>query len=246
MYIVHKVLMAFLLITAAVVDQPDPPLSETRLTIHTLIREDIFAGLLEHDLQRLERGEKNIQLLLKQRPEAKAPLLGWQASTLLYRATRAHENGQSDKYRELHQQSLALFEEANRLDGESVGVAAVTGGSFAILADRLPKADQADGWSRAYSAYQKLWKLQSPAVDKLPLHIRGELLAGLAQSAQRTGRSQEAAQFLEKIQALLPDTPYANAAQQWKENPESVTSTSIACRTCHEPGRLAARLAALK
>jgi tetratricopeptide (TPR) repeat protein len=248
MYRISGVLLALMIITATSAEIPDPPLSETRLTIHTLLREDIFAGLLENDMQRLTRGEKNIQLLLQHRPEAKAPLLGWQASTVLYRATRAHESGRVDEYRERFQRSLALFEEANRLDSESVGVgvAAVTGGALAILADRLPKEDRADAWSRAYKAYQTLWKQQGPAVDKLPLHIRGELLAGLAQSAQRTGRSTEAAQFIEKIQTLLPDTPYASIAQQWKESPESATSTSITCRTCHESGRLAARLAALK
>ncbi len=243
---ISAVLLALMIITATSAEIPDPPLSETRLTIHTLLREDIFAGFLENDMRRLARGEKNIQLLLQQRPEAKAPLLAWQASTVLYRATRAHESGRADEYREQYQRSLSLFDEANRLDGESVGVVAVTGGTLATLADRLPKADQPDAWSRAYAAYQALWKKQAAAVDKLPLHIRGELLAGLAQSAQRTGRSQEAAQFLEKIQTLLPDTPYSNIAQQWKESPESATSTSIACRTCHEPGRLAPRLAALK
>lgn len=246
MYRICGVLLALMIITAISAEIPDPPLSETRLTIHTLLREDIFAGLLENDMRRLTRGEKNIQLLLQQRPEAKAPLLGWQASAILYRATRAHEGGRAEEYREHYQRSLALFEEANRLGAESVGVVAVTGASFVILADRLPKEDRADAWARAYKAYQTLWKQQGPAVDKLPLHIRGELLAGLVQSAQRTGRSQEAAQFLEKIQTLLPDTPYANIAQQWKESPESVTSTSIACRTCHESGRLASRLAALK
>lgn len=243
---ISGILLALVMITAKSAEMPDPPLSETRLTIHALLREDIFAGLIENDLERLARGEKNIQLLLQQRPEAKAPLLGWQASTLLYRATRAHESGRTDEYRDHYRRSIALFEEANRLDGENVGVIAVTGGSFVQLSDRLPKPEQSDGWSRAYTAYQALWKQQAATVDKLPLHIKGELLAGLAQSAQRTGRSEEAAQFLEKIQALLPDTPYSNVAQQWKANPESATNTSIACRTCHESGRLAARMASLK
>jgi len=246
MYGIPKILLAFLLITAAATEVPDPPVSETRLTIHTLVREDIFAGLLENDMQRLARGEKNIQLLFQQRPAEEAPLLGWQASATLYRAVRAHESSRTEEYREHYQRSLALFEEANRLDGENIGVAAVTGGLFVVLADRLPKEHQPDAWSRAYNAYQMLWKKQAPAVDKLPLHIRGELLGGLAQSAQRTGRAQEAAQFLDKIQTLLPDTPYANVAKRWKESPESVASTSITCRTCHEPGRLTARLEALK
>ena len=241
-----KTLLVFLLIAASAAEAPDPPLSETRLTISTLVREDIFAGLLENDMQRLARAERNIQLLLQQRPESKAALLGWQASTVLYRAVRARENGRTAEYSEQYQRSLALFEEARNLASENVAVAAVTGGAFALLADRLPEEHRADAWSRAYNAYQTLWKQQGPAVDKLPLHIRGELLAGLAQSAQRTGRSEETAQFIEKIQTLLPDTPYANIAQQWKESPESAASTSITCRTCHESGRLAARLAGLK
>ena len=246
MYAIPKIILASLLMTAVATEAPDPPLSETRLTISTLVREDIFAGLLENDMQRLARAEKNIQILLQQRPEDKASLLGWQASTILYRAICAHESGRADEYRAQYQRSLALFEKAHGLDRESVAVAAVTGGSFVLLADRLPKEHQPDAWSRAYNAYQMLWKKQEPAVNKLPLHIRGELLGGLAQSAQRTGRAQEAAQFLEKIQTQLPDTLYASIAQQWKENPESVASTSITCRTCHESGRLAARLSELK
>jgi len=241
-----KTLLALLLFMATAAEVPDPPLSEARLTISTLVREDIFAGLLENDMQRLARAERNIQLLLQQRPEAKASLLTWRASTILFRAVRAYESSQAAQYREQHQRSLALFEEARSLASENIAVAAVTGGSFVLLADRLAKEHQADAWSKAYNAYQALWKMQAPAVDKLPLHIRGELLAGLAQSAQRTGRAQEAKEFLDKIQTLLPDTPYANVAQQWNETPESAATSSIACRTCHEPGRLAARLAALK
>jgi hypothetical protein len=134
---ISGILLALVMITAKSAEMPDPPLSETRLTIHALLREDIFAGLIENDMQRLARGEKNIQLLLQQRPEAQAPLLGWQASTLLYRAIRAHESGRTDEYRDHYRRSIALFEEANRLDGENVGVIAVTGGSFVQLSDRL-------------------------------------------------------------------------------------------------------------
>ena len=34
---------------------PEPPLADTRLTVHTLVREDIFAGFLQNDLTRLAR-----------------------------------------------------------------------------------------------------------------------------------------------------------------------------------------------
>ena len=77
-------------------------------------------------------------------------------------------------------------------------------------------------------------------------HLRGELLAGLAQSAQRTGRAKEADQYLDKILALLPDTPYERMAKKWKTNPDAASRTRLTCLTCHAPGRLAARRAALE
>jgi hypothetical protein len=89
-----------------------------------------------------------------------------------------------------------------------------------------------------------LTKTIAASVDKLPVHIRGELLAGLAQSAQRTGRADESEQFLDKMLELLKDTPYERAAQRWKDDPESAATSSIACKSCHSAGRLTARIAA--
>ena len=115
-----------------------------------------------------------------------------------------------------------------------------------MLADRLPKEYRAAAWSQAYESYRLLWKYQSGAVAQLPVHLRGELLAGLAQSAQRTGHTEEQAQYVDKIIAVLGNTPYEQAAKQWKSHPESAATTSIACMTCHDAGRLAARVASLK
>jgi len=44
---------------------------------------------------------------------------------------------------------------------------------------------------------------------------------------------------------VLANTPYEPVAKKWKENPKTVADTSITCMTCHEQGRLAARLNAL-
>ena len=45
--------------------------------------------------------------------------------------------------------------------------------------------------------------------------------------------------------AVAPDTAYARAAKRWKEDPRAATDTRMTCLTCHAPGRLAARRAAL-
>ena len=85
--------------------------------------------------------------------------------------------------------------------------------------------------------------MQGATVERLPLHMKGELLSGLAQTAQRTGRTDEANAQIERILALLPDTPYATRARQWKDDPATRATTTVACQTCHAPGTLVARMA---
>src|SRR5688572_32943897 len=85
---------------AAVAQAPEPPLDDTRLTVHTLVREDVFAGFLRNDAPRLARAEKNLELLLASRPADRPNLLAWQGSTALTRAVMAHESKQADLSRQ--------------------------------------------------------------------------------------------------------------------------------------------------
>lgn len=233
------------LATAALAQSPEPPLADTRISVNTLLREDIFAGFISDDMERFARGEKNIQLLIEKRPADKALLLAWQGGATLYRAVRAHENNRADEFQQYYRQATDLFSQARQLGPTNGGVIAITGGSQLLFADRLPKAYRAAAWSEAYAAYQALWKEQAPVVDKLPVHLRGELLGGLTQAAQRTGHTAEVEPLLDKMLTALAGTPYEPMAKQWKKNPESAANTSLTCLTCHEGGRLAARVTAL-
>jgi len=222
---------------------PEPPLADTRLTVHTLLREDVFAGFLQNDLARLARAEKNIDLLLVSRSADRSSLLAWQGGTELTRAAQAIEAKQSDQFRAHYRRAVELFAEARMLGPTNVAVFAINGGSMLMLADRLPEKERGAAWEEAYAAYQQLWKMQGEAIDKLPLHHKGEVLTGLAQSAQRTGRDAELGTQLDRILTLLANTPYAKTAQQWKDNPASRAQSKLACQTCHGPGTLVARLA---
>jgi tetratricopeptide (TPR) repeat protein len=241
-----KIFLVAMFVTLAMAQSPEPPLSDTRLTVHTLVREDIFAGFLTDDMERLARGEKNIQTLLEKRPAAKSDLLAWKAGATIYRAVRAHEANRGDEFKQKYKEALDLFAQARQAGPNNGGVAAITGGTFVVFGDRLPKEYRDAAWSQAYEAYQELWKQQGAIVDKLPVHLRGELLGGLAASAMRTGRDEEAMRHLDKILAVLPNTPYEPVAKKWKENPKSAADTSITCMTCHDSGRLTARLGSLK
>jgi hypothetical protein len=170
-----KILLVGAFVTVVAAQSPQTPLSDSRLTVHTLVREDIFAGFMTDDMKRFERGEKNIELLLEQRPNQRGNLLSWKGGALLYRAVRAHEDKRADEFQRLYRQALEVFAEAGKQATGNDGVAAVTGGSFAIFADRLPKEYRASGWTTAYDNYLTLYKQQAGVLDRLPVHLRGEV-----------------------------------------------------------------------
>jgi hypothetical protein len=238
--------MVVFLASRAYGDTSEPPISDTRLSVHTLVREDIFAGWRSNDMERFARGEKNIDLLLEQRPTAKAELLAWKGGATLYRAVLAREAGNDAEFKRYLDLAQGSFREAKSLAPKHPAVAAVVGGSYVMFADRLPEDLRAAAWSECYDNYQILWSTQAPLLEQLPLHIRGELLAGLVQSAQRTGRDKEFNEYLDKMIAVLSDTAYGRVAQQWKNDPQAAAGTNISCKSCHAPGRLSARIAALQ
>lgn len=240
--------LVLLLITigAAKAQSPEPPLADTRLTVHTLVREDVFAGFMGTDMVRFARAERNIEQLLKDRPDQRGNLLAWRGGVAMLRAVLAHEGGNSGEFLKNLEAARASFADAATQTSGNDGVAAITGGTYAVFADRLPAPHRATAWADAYSNYSLLWQQQGSAIDKLPVHHRGEVLGGLVQSAQRTGRTEEMMQHLDRMLTLMKGTTYEATAQQWRDNPASAASTNVTCKACHNPGRLSSTLASLQ
>ena len=158
---------------------------------------------MANDMVRFARGERNIEQLLKDRPDQRGNLLAWKGSRRCIgpfsRTTPATQTNSSSSSRRRVRRSRRR---RNRRQATKAS-AAITGGTYSVFADRLPEPHRADRMGRAYAAYSLLWKQQGAAVDKLPVHHRGELLGGLVQSAQRTGRTDEMAQHLDRMIALM-------------------------------------------
>jgi hypothetical protein len=167
------------------------------------------------------------------------------AGAHLYMAVQAHEAGDRQKFQREYAQADELYAKSASLSQgtpKRPGVLAITGGSFVVFADRLPLELRRQGWERARANYTALREAQMPAFDKYPLHMRGEVMAGLAQAAQRLGESENARTLTEEVVAAFPGTPYAVFAKRWLDNPDTIAKSKIACLTCHEPGRLQAVL----
>lgn len=246
MRVMFSLVVMLVAIAGANAQSPEPPLTDARLTVHTLVREDLFAGFLANDMVRFARGERNVEQLLKDRPDQRGNLLAWRGLAAMHRAVLAHEAGHSGEFLERFDAARAAFAEAAAQTSGHDGVAAIAGGTYAVFADRLPEPHRARAWADAYAAYSLLWQQQGSMIEKLPVHHQGEVLGGLVQSAQRTGKTDEMNQYLDRMLTLLRDTPYEATARQWKENPASAATTRVTCKACHNPGRLSSTLASLK
>jgi hypothetical protein len=245
MRVLKGALVVFAVVTTAAAQSPEIPISDTRLTVHTLLREDIFAGFLDNNTERLARAEQNLELLLKQRPDQRANLLAWKGGIEVQRAVRAQENAKPEEFTRHFDNARAAFAEAAKLSSGNDGVAPITGGTYAFFGDRLPKEHRAAAWAQAYDSYSMLWKQQGAQIEQMPVHFKGEVLAGMAQSAHRTGRTEESAQFVEKMLTNLAETPFEKTARQWKADPASAAASNLTCKNCHAAGRLSAKIAAL-
>jgi hypothetical protein len=245
MRMLRAALVLFVAVAASAAQSADTLLSDTRLTVHTLVREDVFGGFLGNDLVRVARAETNIESLMKSRPDQRANLLAWRSAAAMTRAVAAHEAGNAQEFAKYFATSREGFAEAAKLSSGNDGVPPITGGTMAVFADRLPAEHRAAAWAQAYDSYSLLWKQQGAGIENMPVHFKGEVLAGMAQSAQRTGRNEESAQFIDRMLTVLANTPYEATAKQWKADPASAATTNLTCKNCHNPGRLSNRLAAL-
>jgi tetratricopeptide (TPR) repeat protein len=207
-------------------------------TFYTIVREDTFAGYMGGDMARFERGMKYAEQVLAGDPR-NADALVWTGGGKVFLATRLYAQDLNAKADVLYEGGLALMEQALTNEPGNAGVHASYGGVLAFLTPRLPEGRRKAALEKARAMYEWLYKAQEPVLDRLPVHLRGETLAGLAETNQKLGDLKRAQVYLKRILATLPNTPYAATAELWLAHPESVgTEQQIVCGTCHEAGRL--------
>jgi tetratricopeptide (TPR) repeat protein len=207
-------------------------------TFYTMVREDTFAGYMFGDMARFARGMKYAEQVLADNPR-NADALVWTGGGQVFLATRLYAQDLNTKADVLYEGGLTRMEQALDMEPGNTVVHASYGLVLAYLAPRLPEARRKAALEKARAIYEWLYKGQEQVLDRLPVHLRGETLAGLAETNQKLGDLERAQVYLKRISATLPNTPYATTAELWLAHPESVgTDQQIVCGTCHEAGRL--------
>jgi hypothetical protein len=207
---------------------------------YTWVREDTFAGFIDNDMARFERGVKKAEEYLSG-TASRTDAENWIGATKVYRAVRAFREGDTGAGETLLREAFAEMDRAAASQPDNVGVRATAGGTLAYFASQLPERHGQAAMEKAREHYAALWKAQSPVLAHLPLHIKGELLAGVAETEFRAGDRERAMAMLNTIVKELRGSGYAKTAEAWLAAPDKVTREErLVCKSCHEPGRLQA------
>lgn len=207
----------------------------------TWLREDLFAGFLANDIERHNRGMQKVEDLLAANPKA-PDVIAWKGTGVMTRAVKAYESGDRATFDRHYKEAINLLDEAHRMAPSSEGVFAIYGGTLAVFAPKLPPEHQKAAWEKMRQMYSGLYNAQAKTIEQMPLHFKGEVYAALAESEHRLGNAESSRFWLEKIVKSMPESPYQRTAAQWLANPEATNRSRLVCQTCHDPGRLEARL----
>ncbi|MBL8235051.1 MAG: hypothetical protein JNL98_41500 [Bryobacterales bacterium] len=231
--------LLFLTIASAALSAESRPAG---ITVSTWVREEIFAGFMTGDMPRFESGMAKLRDILAVEPNNPAAL-AWQGGGQVLRAVRAREAGDMQKYRDLYQEAQLQFTKALELAPNNISVLVVSGGTSIMFGDRLAEPDRQQAFELGYRNYFAASELQKQVMDKLPPHFRGELWSGLALAADRLDKRADREKYIALMKEQLQGTPYPSRAERWAN--QTRIEGSYMCLSCHEPGRLQARLKAV-
>jgi tetratricopeptide (TPR) repeat protein len=198
----------------------------------TLVRSDFFAGF-SGDATRLARGMKLCEEALAADPD-RADALVWHGAGLMFMAGEAQARQDLETARERSRRGAEELERAHELAPDSLSVILVRAVVLNASAPRVTDRARAQVMQRAaVDGFERALAMQTPYLDSLSEHSRGELLGGLAEGWSRLGEQEKARGYVERMAKELPDTRYQARARAWLE--DGPKSGSLTCLSCHRP-----------
>jgi tetratricopeptide (TPR) repeat protein len=197
-----------------------------------LVRSDFFAGF-SGDATRLAQGMKLCEEALAADPD-RADALVWHGAGLMFMAGEAQARQDLETARERSRRGAEELERAHQLAPDSLSVILVRAVVLNASAPRVTDRARAQVMQRAaVDGFERALAMQTPYLDSLSEHSRGELLGGLAEGWSRLGEQEKARGYVERMAKELPDTRYQARARAWLE--DGPKSGSLTCLSCHRP-----------
>ena len=195
-----------------------------------LVRADFFAGF-RGDTARLARGMKLCEEALAANADHPDALV-WHGAGLMFLAGEAAVRQDTETARERARRGEAEMDRALTLAPDSLSVILVRAVVLSASAPRVSDRARGEVMQRAaVVGFEKALAMQTPYLEELSEHSRGELLGGLAEGWARLGDTEKSRAYLNRIAAELPETRYAARAKAWLE--DGPQAGPMTCLTCH-------------
>ncbi len=220
-----------MLLSAESLAKPD------KLSIHTWVREDIFAGWMAKDAEGLARGEQKVDYFLASNP-THSSALAWKFATVYYHLREAHAKGNQTEYKKRIAEGKELREKAIAANPKDVAVYIIVGGMMVMGAYYAAPEDKEWMYRDGRDLLRKVQPMQGAAFDTLPAHMRGEMWSMLAYASDRLGDKEDRAATVNLMLTKLQGSPYEARAKRWQALPALSSEIDNMCISCHEPGRL--------
>jgi hypothetical protein len=210
---------------------PAQPASNGAVRFDHVVRNDFFAGF-NGDTAALERGMKATTQVLAAEPNH-AEAMVWHGSGMFYQSGQFFQRGDNQKGMEYWTKSLAMMDRAVELAPDHVGVRIPRGAVLLSASRFVPDEMRKELVDRAFADYSRSMELQKSRIATLPVHPKGELLGGLAELHEVSGRREEAQVLLQQIVREMAGTPYARRAEKWLADgmPAPQQRNCIGCHT---------------
>jgi uncharacterized protein YciI len=196
-----------------------------------VVRNDFFAGF-NGDAAALERGMKVTEQVLAAQPDH-AEAMVWHGSGMFFLSGRFFQQGDSQKGMEFWTKSLAMMDRAVELAPANVGVRIPRGAVLLSASRFVPPDMRKQLLDRAFSDYNHSFELQKDRIATMPTHPKGELLSGLAEMHELSGRAPESKALLQQIVREMAGSPYSRRAEKWLAEgmPAPAQRNCIGCHT---------------
>lgn len=230
----RAVLFSLLLLTGSAL-AADAPVKPAGITVHTWVREDLFAGVMVDDREAVERGSGKLDAVLAANPDD-AVAKSWRVLELVTRAAWADQKNDPASSKSWMEKAMAL--RATIADSKDLGVQTVLGGSLLFYAAKSPSHATEAIYRDGRDHLIRVRKAQEAFLAKMPPHFSGELLSQLAFASDRLADQESKAKYLAEMKQFLAGTVYERRADKW-QTMAIKDWAGAQCISCHEPGRLA-------
>jgi tetratricopeptide (TPR) repeat protein len=195
------------------------------------VRADFFAGFAG-DRAALDRALAEAQEAIDGDPRAAAEAKAWHGAALLFQSGHYFQTGDPATAVQLRDRAMQEMGDAGVAEPDNPAVLIPRAAAWFAASRNMPPDMGKPVLEKALADYTHVYDLQKGFFDRLDIHMRSELLFGLADGYARDDQPRKARAWFEEVVALGPQGGHYEQARQYLRG-EKYSVAGIGCVGCH-------------